>query len=333
MTKEHWFDRLNRLLVMPALRRQLWCSGAALIGLGAAPLSLDAAGRNQSAGKGRRQQKRAGKGKNKGTGKGKPKGKGKGKGKSRPQSTVPAGTCSGGACAAYWPSDTHNRNHCEFICRQCDGDDTRQFCIVEGDPLDSTKVAVCCEPDAICCGESCCLESQLGMKCCPPEGCVNTVTNPRHCGNCFRSCAGGDVCENGECIHYDDCEAGSPCGDACVDLMTDPIHCGSCNHACADGEDCVLGTCVENPCGDDRLLCPPHGCVDTDANPYNCGSCGNRCMTGMQTWCVDGQCSCQPGTDLVPCGDNCIPRTFTCCGAGASAYGCSNQCGLNGGCA
>ena len=100
-----------------------------------------------------------------------------------------------GHCKAVWPStspsDTDNRDYCEFICEQCDGDDPRDFCLIK-DPARDDLVAFCCPQKAVCCGGICCGPDPAvpGRRCCD-QRCVNTHTDVRHCGQCRHRCPAG----------------------------------------------------------------------------------------------------------------------------------------------
>jgi hypothetical protein len=71
--------------------------------------------------------------------------------------------------------------------------------------------------------------------------CVETDTDPNHCGMCNNACAGGRTCTAGVC----DCPPETPlCGDRCADFDTDSAHCGMCDNPCGMGEVCEGGECV-----------------------------------------------------------------------------------------
>lgn len=98
--------------------------------------------------------------------------------------------------------------------------------------------------------------------------CVNTLTDPSHCGTCTNACPGGWRCSGGKCVatayvvvttvtkasspaaigHIlrPICKSGMTlCGGTCVDLKTDTGNCGSCNNSCAKGKYCVSGYCID----------------------------------------------------------------------------------------
>ena len=118
------------------------------------------------------------------------KGKGrKGKDNSKPDPTPPQ-SCSGGACAAepIWVGHDDHIEHCEFICRQCDGDDSRDFCIVN-EYIDEqlTRVARCCtDASPKCCGKECC---DRDARCCDGKCCGGPNDPNATC--CDGICCGG----------------------------------------------------------------------------------------------------------------------------------------------
>lgn len=170
------------------------------------------------------------------------------------------------------------------------------------------------------------------------------------CGRCRlgeRSCIVAADAEHADthatcCFEHQAC-----CDGACVDVADDINNCGRCGKVCGAGELCIGGDCAPShlcngddcvpstlPCDAGETRCPPQGCVDTRTHVGHCGTCGNACTVGGLRYCVNGRCSCNPASDNVPCGINCIPRGFTCC-PGNGGYGCSNPnavCRDDGGC-
>lgn len=189
--------------------------------------------------------------------------------------------CGRKACKKHFNSRP-NRDYCEFICQQCDEADPREFCIVD---FGGELVAACCTEGAECCGGHggvCC--GGLGdpeRQCCNGE-CVNTRTDPNHCGACNTPCAANESCIDGECIFTGaGCDGATPpwCNDPgrrmcvgnCVNILSSPSHCGACCQPCPDGQICCNGTCV-----------------DYKSNPNHCGGCFDVCDPGET--CQDGWC-------------------------------------------
>lgn len=118
------------------------------------------------------------------------------------------------------------------------------------------------------------------MRRCVVEGvdtCVDTQSDPRHCGACGRVCCPGQWCAVGMCVG--DCPPGNtPCiapGTSCpicYDLRVDSANCGACNHACAAGQHCESGACV-------ATVCPPV----TEPDPPM-GVCDGRGRIACQMW-------------------------------------------------
>lgn len=273
---EHWFDALNKVLVRGAPRRTLLGATASLVASRILSGAVAEAAKN-------RKKKRKRK-------------------KDRPRS--PAPSCSGGACATEpeWAGDQGQIDFCELVCRQCDGDDPRQFCIAEGVKPDGTPtmVARCCDAEQECCGNQCCGPAghccDLGNRgkvcispnaeccpddtgrgycspdqdCCPGYGCVDKSDQ---CGGCA-PCSPGKVCENGVCV----CQDGlTLCGETCLDLARDERNCGFCGHRCD----------VVDP---NRPDCCAGECVNKRFHPHRCGQCNNRCQINES--CIAGECRC-----------------------------------------
>ncbi len=112
--------------------------------------------------------------------------------------------------------------------------------------------------------------------------CIDTATDPNHCGECDTRCLDTQVCHAGACV-----PAGIPgqgataCGtqaDGGViykNLEIDPLNCGACGNACAANEICLGGAC--DPCGFEACN---NTCVDLNTDPNNCGACGVAVAAG-----------------------------------------------------
>lgn len=116
------------------------------------------------------------------------------------------------------------------------------------------------------------------------DACVDTATDPAHCGACGVRCAEGEVCADGACAAA--CPAGrAPCAGGCFDLQTSAAHCGACGSACPAGATCMDGACA---CPAGHAECGG-ACVDLAADDAHCGGCGVACEAGAS--CVDGACA------------------------------------------
>jgi hypothetical protein len=250
------------------------------------------------------------------------------------------------------PCDTsfgskHNRKYCRLMRRQCDGDDPREFCIVDADPSDPDnpeKIADCCEYGETCCGAYCCPEGRVccgGDTCCR-EGhtccngaccgtdnpyttccdgmCMNTEQAQAHCGACGNACGpdeicifGNCVCENPDCGDDDECPLPTElCSGQCVNTQSDPTNCGQCGEICREGQSCTDGKC--EPEGWE--CCGTAGCHYTTGpnavNHWHCGGCNRKCP-GNQS-CIEGECRCIDGHKWCDGAQRCVYEGWECCG-------------------
>jgi hypothetical protein len=278
MTNDHWFDRLNKALVRSEPRRTLLQAASAVA---AAHLFGEASETEAAKNRNKNKQKNRNRNRN----------RNKNKKRRRKPNPKPKPTCSRGACRREWPRDTeHDRNereYCEFICRQCDGADPREFCLLDGFTDDGSKVAFCCDEGTECCGNTCCgfEDEQWKFRCCNGE-CLNVNTNDDHCGRCNRSCDGPcEECRDGQCFNVCQLIPGTTCCDGrCVNLDTADPHCGACNHACdpSIGEKCCDGSCV-------NIRTDPEYCGGCNAIPCwaGAGCCNSICYDPATHVCLD----------------------------------------------
>lgn len=137
-------------------------------------------------------------------------------------------------------------------------------------------------------------QSQCGVEC------VDTDSDPNHCGECDNACSAGEVC-NGAGSCDISCQADlTECDGTCVNTQTDVNHCGGCDAACASGEVCSAGTCATS-CQAGLLQCG-NTCINPEIDLTYCGASGdctgaNAGVTcGTDEACVDGAC-----LELDPC--------------------------------
>lgn len=173
------------------------------------------------------------------------------------------------------------------------------------------------------------------------SSCVDTTSDPLHCGSCATSCKTADAGaleagrddnpDSGVSISVADGGASEPwslgapscatsaCGVTCPAAMTecsDHIcydtqrfheHCGDCNTACSAAQACTSGHC----CAAGTAYCGS-ACVNVATDPNNCGSCGHTCGAAMA--CVAGTCTA--------CATNeALTAAASTSGGGQDAYG------------
>ncbi len=119
------------------------------------------------------------------------------------------------------------------------------------------------------------------------DGCVDTDSDPDHCGGCGRVCAyphAEGLCSDGACslgpcdLGWGDCNRQA--ADGCEqDLAEDQNHCGSCDHACQPGQSCEQGICTSD-------------CPDADGDGFADHACG-----GLD--CDDSAADVHPDADEV----------------------------------
>lgn len=145
------------------------------------------------------------------------------------------------------------------------------------------------------------------------KACVNTKTNPSHCGGCNRPC-GGSGCVNGSC--QGSCQPPSTlCNGECVDTETDERFCGNCTTACGAGQSCVGGACAggcspacpaDRPCYEGKCTCTSNGQCQRDQDPD-----GNFCAVNPPGRPDLGWCGCITNFAVCAAGEAC---SFCCTG-------------------
>ena len=155
----------------------------------------------------------------------------------------------------------------------------------------------------------------------PLTPCLDTQSDPLHCGVCGNQCFAGDTCQAGVCV--------SPCGPdqawcsgQCVDLSTDPGNCGVCGNGCGTGV-CAAGQCAAT-CP--TTVCPTADgdrCVDPSADNANCGVCGNACNADQA--CVSGTCVLDCAVGESACGDTCAQLQSSVEHCGACGVACTEN--------
>ncbi|MGK3995620.1 MXAN_6577-like cysteine-rich protein [Sorangium sp. So ce1024] len=156
---------------------------------------------------------------------------------SAPLCDPPYSDC-GGVCVAL-PSD---RDHCGACGRACAPD---ELCVASACKERETDTGEAGGGQGEDDGEGGgdpegCGEDRHMQRC---DGvCVDTRTDPNHCGRCGAQCDPGRACAGSLCRRT--CLEGfTECDGACVDLRADPQHCGACGNACDLGRPCEAGAC------------------------------------------------------------------------------------------
>jgi hypothetical protein len=93
--------------------------------------------------------------------------------------------------------------------------------------------------------------------------CVDTTSDPAHCGSCTQDCTAGDstgthpsthLCNDNQCVTV--CGQGlTTCGTTCADVQTDPKNCGRCGNFCVAASGTVPPTCALGACCTTALGC------------------------------------------------------------------------------
>ena len=176
-----------------------------------------------------------------------------------------------------------------------------------------------CAAGMLCVGNTCvqgCTASRPcpGTQTCCAGACVDTVSNPAHCGRCDNRCAAANataacmnsLCAVGMCTApYADCDRAP--GNGCeTNTLTDAMNCGACGAACAARPNarssCSSGRC-EFACNAGFADCdgnPDNGCeVELATDRSNCGACSTVCNPpNAVPACAMGRCavtSCAAG--------------------------------------
>jgi streptogramin lyase len=174
---------------------------------------------------------------------------------------------------------------------------------VSGGTSTTTTTTTTCKAGEVACGGAC----------------VDTSSDPTHCGACGTTCAPGQACEKGACT-LACAKPTTKCGDACVDTASDRASCGACGKACKAGEVCSKGACALS-CQAGLTDCAG-SCVDVKSDRAHCGACDKACKAGEV--CSKGACalSCQDG--LVECGGVCTDTKADRASCGACGAACKD---------
>ncbi|MCY1007269.1 hypothetical protein OV079_17245 [Nannocystis pusilla] len=91
--------------------------------------------------------------------------------------------------------------------------------------------------------------------------CVDTRSDPNHCGECDEDCGDQGVCNASKCL--EGCGDGrTDCDGSCVVLGEDPLHCDACGSPCPGDQVCLAGDCRLYTYAGECLTCPcPSACT------------------------------------------------------------------------
>jgi hypothetical protein len=165
------------------------------------------------------------------------------------------------------------------------------------------------------CASGTCVCGELGRTCDPTRDgsattccgglCVDTQTNPEHCGGCGIRCGPHASCVDGRCrcnSNRGNCNASDPGfgydDDGCeTDLLTSLAHCGACRATCRRDNataTCATGTCQIAMCNAGYANCDgndANGCEQPLTTLSHCGACGVMCSRANATaTCSTGTC-------------------------------------------
>jgi hypothetical protein len=107
------------------------------------------------------------------------------------------------------------------------------------------------------------------------QSCLDTNSDPQHCGSCFTQCGVNQNCLQGVC-----CNNGLVnCNGQCTDSTSDVNNCGSCGTKCSGGTPyCVNSACAQCPQGATlvnghcRIVYHINTASQLDGLPYTCGN-------------------------------------------------------------
>ena len=144
-------------------------------------------------------------------------------------STGDAASASSGGATCALPSECPQGGECDNA--TCINGVCGLVTVNDGQP--------CSQPGYVCQGGACaCLKTECSGEC------VDTSTDPSHCGMCSNVCPIGASCAAGTCA----CPAGTTdCAGTCTDTSNDSMHCGACGSPCQGGGMCIASTC-QLPC-------------------------------------------------------------------------------------
>ncbi len=152
--------------------------------------------------------------------------------------------CVDGACTLSCPA---GEIACGGAC--VDPMSDRAYCGASGDCAGANAGAACADGE-VCAAGTCDASCGSTLSLCG-GACVDTNSDPMHCGNCTTTCPSGahelSACDAGTCravceAGFGDCDGNATNGCE-TSLGDDASNCGVCGHVCAGGAMCTSGVC------------------------------------------------------------------------------------------
>ena len=183
------------------------------------------------------------------------------------------------------------------------------YCVFDSLPNDTP-----CGDGRTCRGGTCACPLATPVRC--GDACVDTMTDPNHCGGCGSACGAGSWCGDGRCA------CSSPqtwCPrSGCTDLAIDNANCGACGNTCAAPATCQERACVQP--------CPPseHRCGGACVTSMTVETCGMRCTPCPTP--EHGRAMCMGGGPAAVCAVVC-DAGYHACGARCADNNAEATCG------
>lgn len=233
-----------------------------------------------------------------------------------------SGACVGCIDAGDCPGDAE----CSSTTKQCVECESDAACVgaepicdlQDGDCRECLVDAHCPLAIPLCVNNNCEAEPSMcnpGLVDCGADGCVDTQSDPQHCGDCGTSCGSVGSCVGGECSCPNVAQApGGDCPDQCT---------GGC-----DGATCVVDCDGDSKCEDDSITCPEDfDCEVQCGAKDSCKQASVACPSDYTCTvdCDDADRSCDNLN--VACGD--IGSCELTCGGGEACKNAQVVCGSN----
>ncbi len=172
--------------------------------------------------------------------------------------------------------------------------------------------------------------------------CVDTSSDPKHCGQCDHDCLGAPhlaanataTCAKGKCVlgptpcaaAYGNCN--DEPDDGCEQPLDSVDSCRACTTKCSATQVCDVGGCV-NTCAQGKLC--GTSCIDVSNAADHCGDCSKVCPAPLTSAasgsakCSGGACGIECKTGYKLCGSSCVAS----CGSNSICSGETCTCPAN----